>query len=308
MPIHVLRYDDFSAFSSSEFERQLAEIVGDLNYPVTFSAVPYALDVAMFSSHASIRLCPLPQHKIHLIRELVDQQLIEIALHGWSHISISQTRGFAEFSDTMPIETQRRLIRDGKHLLEDLFHRAVRLFVPPWNRLGNRTIEALLAEDITCVSAGYPSLWEAACPLGTPAAESLPSIPCWIDPGRTACGMRTAARWGARSENVVGTLFHDYDFLESGHTGAPLAVGTLRQLLTKLRSDPQVVPRAVGEVALAEGTAGWSRMHFHHELIQSCRASVLKRRWCQRTIGSVYWSLSGAHWTRLMSGLTALPL
>src|SRR5262249_59548051 len=79
---------------------------------------------------------------------LLREGLAEVALHGYTHLALAPLREYQEFSDAMPKETQRALIRRGQQHLEDIFGVKVRLFVPPWNRLADSTASVLREEGL----------------------------------------------------------------------------------------------------------------------------------------------------------------
>jgi hypothetical protein len=289
MIAHLLRYDDYSSRSSFPVECALVDLLGELDYPCTFSVIPFVLDGPAFTSAGKLGVCPLSKEKVSLIRGLVDRGTIEIALHGWSHIALSSIRDFAEFSDSMPVDTQRRLIRDGRCCLEDLFQRSISLFVPPWNRLGRSTIEALKAEDLCNVSAGYPSCWEPDSPLGLEAAECIRSIPCWLDPGATRGAINRARNVGDQGA-VVGTLIHDYDFVEAGYSLGSLSVPALHKVLTDVRCLPDVSGAHVSAITSNASQSGRQRLQMHVDLSHLCTSSFLGRRFWSKFVQSAYWS------------------
>lgn len=288
MPIHVLRYDDYSSRSSLDVERPLIQLIDELNYPCTFSVIPYVFDGAGFCQTGQLSLCRLSSEKANLIRNPVDRGMIEIALHGWSHVALSTIRDFAEFSDAMPMETQRRLIRDGRACLEDLFQRRISLFVPPWNRLGRTTIEALKAEEMFTVSAGYPSHWEPDSPLAGLEGKGITNVPCWREIRQTPHSIVLARRFGG-SGTIVGTQLHDYDFLESGYATGTFTMKALRDVLTPLRKQPDVSTMSAGNAAEAQGGAGWDRMRLHVELSRRYQNGFFRRRIWERYIRVAYW-------------------
>ena len=128
---HAFRYDDFSAASCTVVEERLVEMLLTHAIPCTFAAVPFVCDPSSLLSGGTITLVPLPKSKADLLKPLLRRKLAEVALHGYAHLSLSRIRGQQEFSDAMPIATQRALLRRGKEHLEDVFETSVRLFVPP---------------------------------------------------------------------------------------------------------------------------------------------------------------------------------
>ncbi len=152
MAIHVLRYDDFSACSSTRVEEGLVAMLLRHRIPCTFAVIPFACDADALLNGGEVKLCPLPGSKAAVLRPLLREGLAEIALHGYCHLTVAAIKGYQEFSDRMPKATQRRLMERGRRHLEDIFGLAVRLYVPPWNALGATTADVLREEGL-CVSS-----------------------------------------------------------------------------------------------------------------------------------------------------------
>ena len=115
-------------------------------------------------------------------------------------------RGYQEFSDRMPVETQRRLIQRGRRHLEELFGVKVRVYVPPWNRLSASTAVVLKEEEFL-LAGDFHDMPDAR----VLAVAQLPSA---TGIAETEQALRMACRLGGK-ETTVGTMIHDYDFAES---------------------------------------------------------------------------------------------
>lgn len=63
--------------------------------------------------------------------------------HGYQHINRVFTGWRDEFPDFFPAAQTRCLLRDGKHILEDLLQSKVTGYVPPWNNTGKKTVGIL---------------------------------------------------------------------------------------------------------------------------------------------------------------------
>lgn len=303
--IQVFRYDDFSAISSSVLERLLIDAISEAACPWTFSVVPFALDSDVFLATGDLHVRPISPEKVALVRDLVDSGLIEIALHGWTHIASSPLRHHAEFSDLMPLQTQRRLIGDGRRALEDAFGKAINLFVPPWNRLGATTLVALQEEGITVVSAGYPSHWDWESPLAAQSSDLFRSIPCWRRLSETEKSLRLTQRF-AGNQTVVGTLIHDYDFHEGGFRPIPgekpVTIADLKNILRIVRSAPGVEILTAGAAAMRI-EAGSSRFAAHSRLNRQCSTGFFSRRLWDRYIAAAYWDQAALRRWKLLSAV-----
>src|SRR2546429_49987 len=112
--IHVVRYDDFSAASESGVEEALFDLLLRHHIPCTVAVIPFVCDPRDLLNKGAIKLSPFPREKAKLLEPLLKARLGEVALHGYAHLALAPLRGYQEFSDAMPKETQRNLIRHGR--------------------------------------------------------------------------------------------------------------------------------------------------------------------------------------------------
>jgi peptidoglycan/xylan/chitin deacetylase (PgdA/CDA1 family) len=286
---HAFRYDDFSAASCTVVEERLIEMLLTHAIPCTFAAVPFVCDPNSLLSGGAITLVPLPKSKADLLKPLLRRKLAEVALHGYAHLSLSRIRGQQEFSDAMPIATQRALLRRGKEHLEHVFETPVRLFVPPWNRLSATTAVVLEEEGFQVSDEGGAS----ECP----EASRLARVPCPTLIRRTSAALRLARRWG--ESNLVGTVIHDYDFTESGLAPDSLTTKEFEALLVAWSRTPDVRPISLSAFLDSGGVDGHHRLEANAALQREVVRSRLAFR-LLRDARDVYWD------TRAARSLTAL--
>src|SRR5262245_39839939 len=107
--IHLVRYDDFSAASHEGVEEMLFDIFLRYRIPCTIAVIPFVCDPKSLVNVGEVKLLPLSREKARLPERLLKEGLAEVALHGYSHLALAPVRNYQEFSDRMPVETQRAL-------------------------------------------------------------------------------------------------------------------------------------------------------------------------------------------------------
>ncbi len=238
-----------------------------------------------------VKLRPLSRQKAELLQPLLNAGLAEIALHGYSHLALAPLREHQEFSDLAPVETQRALIRRGRRHLEDIFGLQVRLFVPPWNRLAASTAIVLREEGLLLSGTidGVADI-EQVC---------LPQVPCDVVIRHTARALQSARRLSGRG-NMVGTLFHDYDFLESGYPGAYLKLNEFEITLQRWAKMDAVRKVLVTEAIQANEQPVAERVRANASLRHSLSRSHLGRR-LMTGAHLVYWDAQTARRLALLA-------
>lgn len=225
--IVVFRYDDFSAASQTELEKELLDEMGRHGASLIVGVIPFICqDVNDLRTQ---KLSPLSIEKGDILRNASSKGVARIAQHGFSH----QTRRLGkpgdygvltEFAGLAP-DIQLERIDRGKALLERLTGERVTWFVPPWNSYDSNTLTVLKNLRFEVVSAA------AFGPI-TPDAPMrfLPATcPIW--------GLKEAiaqAKESGDKELVVVVLFHQYDFHEAKSKSAipsKLNLYEFRQLL-----------------------------------------------------------------------------
>jgi peptidoglycan/xylan/chitin deacetylase (PgdA/CDA1 family) len=276
--IHIIRYDDFSAASHTGVEEALFDIFLRNRIPCTVAVIPFICDPGNLLGSGAVKLSPLPGEKARLLDRLLREGLAEIALHGFAHLALAPMRGYQEFSDAMTVETQRALIRRGRQCLEDIFGVTVNLFVPPWNRLGSSTA-AVLREEGLMMSGD----------LHTDDDQDfeLAQVPCATLIKETERALLAAQRLGGRS-NTVGTMIHDYDFVESGYKAGSLRIAEFEVIASAWLKIPNARRMLVTDAILGNEEPGAERARANTQLRQRLVTSKLGRRLLS-SAGAVYW-------------------
>lgn len=252
----ALRFDDPSATSDKDLELGVIAALRDAKMPVTLAVIP-------FRETANGRLALNAENADHLVKAY-QAGLIEIALHGHSHIRRSHSAQPSEFIGLEPVE-QVALLKEGVlHLRQVFGQKAVTGFVPPWNTYDASTLAALDALEVSYVSAG----WET--PEGYTGSLSILPRTCQLTELRSA--VAEARRFARFSPDVVAVLHH-YDFLESRDKGAKLSLADLDDLFRWLRDQ-----RDVEVVTLGTMAGGASATGFHHAIRNQQRSQSLHWR------------------------------
>lgn len=274
--IHIIRYDDFSVASHAGVEEAMFDIFLRHRIPCTVAAIPFICDPAQLLNSGAVKLSPLTREKARLLDGLLKSGLAEVALHGYAHLALAPMRRQQEFSDAMPVETQRALIRRGRRHLEDVFGVRVRLFVPPWNRIGASTAIVLREEGLMMSGDLYND--------GHQDCE-LTQAPCAALIQETDKALFAARRLGGRG-NLVGTMIHDYDFVESGHQAGKLKMAEFEAIVSAWSKMNYVRRQLVADAILDHAESAAERLRANLQLCRRLKTSRLGRRLLPP---AVYW-------------------
>ncbi len=113
----LLRYDDYSAISNTDIERQLFEAVAKRGMNLIVAVVPFVAGIE-WQLRGPIPLHPLPPDKIALFKEF--SAYLEPVLHGYAHQTVSRYSGLSEFNHAIPASQQVARLQDAKSYLEDV--------------------------------------------------------------------------------------------------------------------------------------------------------------------------------------------
>jgi peptidoglycan/xylan/chitin deacetylase (PgdA/CDA1 family) len=289
--IHIVRYDDFSAASHRGVEEALFDIFLRLRIPCTVAVIPFICDPESLLDFGAVRLSPFPQEKARLLDGLLREGLAEVALHGYTHLALAPMREYQEFSDAMPVATQRVLIRRGRQYLEDIFGVKVRLFVPPWNRLGANTT-AVLREEGLMMSGDLSA-------DGIQDFE-LAQVPCATLIHETGRALLAAQRFGGRN-SMVGTMIHDYDFVESGYRVGSLRIAEFERIAGAWSRMPNARRMLITDAILSHDEPAAERLRSNTKLRQRLQSSKLGRLLLP-SAGMVYWDTTRARRLARLTG------
>lgn len=226
----AFRYDDYSAVSPLGVDRAVLDAFAKRGLPLTVGVTP-----ARASSDGA--LAAFSPERIQLLKSGLEEQLIEIALHGYDHHAISSDPYSTEFRG-VAFERQLQKIRAGRDRLEALFGTKPAGFIPPWNTYDANTLRALEKERFEYVSGDL--FWAPR------ATSSLVDIP-------TTCTLRnvTSVLRKLDQSAIAATLvvmFHPHDFEESGGDRAILTLDEFAELLDWIMQRPDTLVTSLRSV------------------------------------------------------------
>lgn len=238
----IFRYDDYSADSNTNVEKNLIEIFRKNKMPITFSVIPDVVagnpeDQAKQSMHA------LPLEKAEILKSARNEGIVNIAIHGYSHQTIRQ-RPFSEFGG-LDYHSQLARLKSGKMYIEWMVGAPVTIFVPPWNRFDRNTLLAMQILGFTTISANTdkeaidglkPDLLPIPC---SPLKKCILSIPatCSIYFMKDCI---LAAIQSSYQQPTIVVLVHSYDFIEDNPEKGFTSLQDFSELLHWLQEQPNI--------------------------------------------------------------------
>lgn len=188
----ILRYDDLSVRSPTDFEERLFAGIGNRGGRVLVGIIPPVGGVVV-------------NRKWKMVRRFVDHGVIVPALHGYRHHPniLYPGPGKSEFSN-LPLSQQKAMIHAGKTVLEKALIRPVGVFIPPYNSYDKNTLTALKTLGFDLVSASMGGVVEKGLQFlpGTLYPQDLPRLVSQVKARHIQRGL------------VVITM-HPFDFVES---------------------------------------------------------------------------------------------
>ncbi len=228
----VLRYDDYSAISNTYLETQILERLSDFNLPCTFAVIPTVTGNGFRNPQPSDSI-GIDAEKVALLRPYVDDGLIELALHGLTHQTVSgkSLQTLTEFSG-VPYETQISRLTTGKQILESQFGHSVYSFIPPWGNYDENTLRAVEASGFSVISAD---------PRGPALADSrLLYVPGTCRMHELKQAIAEARQLPSSNSALIMAVIHPYDFVEADAKRGVMTFKQFESILSDLSSDPSL--------------------------------------------------------------------
>ena len=201
----VFLFNDYSSRSFTDLEMKLINAFQKYNVPCTFGVIPY-VHAGDVHDPAPQDVVPLTPMKASILKDAIEANVLEVALHGYSHQTIlaSPAGGYTEFYG-LNYDSQKQKITDGKALLEEMLDTRVNTFIPPWQSYDLNTIQAIEELGFKNISAGMVGVTKDPCQL-----KFLPVTGTLFDL-RDAVG---AARKSREVQPIIVILIHENDFQE----------------------------------------------------------------------------------------------
>jgi predicted deacetylase len=219
----LLRFDDYSELSNASLDMRIIETIVGADCKVLVGVVPAVAELD-WAVGSDIPLRRLSRERARILREIVPHG-VEIAMHGYTHQTITRWSGLAEFGDAVSLQRQTERLLDGKNLLEDLFGCEIAWFVPPWNSYSTTTLQALKTSGFRGISADAS--------FG-PLEDGLSYAPASCLPRELPLAAKRAKVDAAAA---IITVMHDYDFLESRLKTDALSLKTFASMLTAVKTN-----------------------------------------------------------------------
>ena len=201
----IFRYDDYSTRSNTEAEQAVIGIFRKHGLPITFGVIPFP-SAGRFVDPNPQQLLTLTEEKTRLLVEAMQAGIVEVALHGYSHQSVSgkYDEGLSEFAGA-DFDTQLSKLKEGKSFLEGIIGRDVDIFIPPYETYDANTLRALEQAGFRCLAAGRYGL-----ETESPGLKLIPStcLMPWLE------ATIEAAEQSSEREPLIVVLLHDTDFVE----------------------------------------------------------------------------------------------
>ena len=226
--IHVaFRFDDPSENSDHELEKDIIKLCCKYRVPINFAVIPFKKingNVTPFSAHKAA----------HLIDAHRDGS-IEISQHGYLHINNQGDQSVPSEFIGASLSQQEHWIKSGKEVIDGLFGKSVRGFVPPFNSFDEKTLQVIKELDFSFLSAGWdlPGISTLPYPI-IPRTNQLFNAPETIK----------AAKKYTQLNPIIVVVLHPYDFTEISN-----ALALLENIFKQLLFDDDLTVTSLNKIA-----------------------------------------------------------
>lgn len=215
----VLRYDDYCTTSPTELEIKILDALQKKGASCTFGVIPYVDGLRN----------ALTQTKADILTKAMKTGTVEVALHGFDHISIRKDRNSEFFG--LDYSSQAEKIAKGKEFLEKMLDTKITTFIPPFNNYDLNTTRALEKLEFKNLSANVLGVAEESSSL-----NFLPAT-CGLHDLREAV---ESARHTPEVQSVIIVMFHPYEFVEANKKGGKISYQEFVDLLSWLTSQKDI--------------------------------------------------------------------
>ena len=225
----IFRFDDYSAVSNTQMEQKIINAFREHQACLTIGVIPYACAEDIHDP-AVQDVIPLPLIKGDILKMGLHDGIVDVALHGYSHQTIS-TAQWTEFSG-LEYNSQIQRLAKGKKFLEGMIDAPVNTFVPPWNRYDANTLRALETLGFSTLSADNKR-------RDGILSSKLNFLPYSSNLFRLRDAVKTS-RISPDPQPVIVVLFHEYDFKEINEKRGRITYQEFYELLNWVTSQEDV--------------------------------------------------------------------
>lgn len=234
----IFRYDDYCASDDPDrllVDERILDIHSRYGVPIVLGVIPEQNPSGDYPTAPLIE----DEQRMTLLRTIMDQGLVEIALHGYTHENLVSEGRPSEFTG-LPRDEQMKRIIQGKKSLEEWLDIEVDVFIPPFNTYDNTTLEILNQEGFRIISAGKSS---------APEAVDLISIPYWILLRSIDINLLLKEAEKSESFHPIVFLIHEYDFFESNSRQAVISLDDYEQAVSRVSSSNNLYGTTFSQLA-----------------------------------------------------------
>ncbi len=177
----LIRDDDTCAFTEPEELEKVYSKYWAIKIPINLSITPFRIPGGFGDFNPNMHW-GIPKHLwgsfkplilednhilVQWIKEKLEQKLIDVALHGYNHLTLPNEYNFSEEEIKIPQIIGREYFygknlyyktKEGKKYLENLLGLNLKAFIPPGNAISKEGLKAIIKNKLNLV--GVPSLWK----------------------------------------------------------------------------------------------------------------------------------------------------
>lgn len=235
----IFRYDDFRLQEDS-LQDEMIEMFAKENIPLHIAIIPYNQDTTPI-----LQNCQSFEH----VKELQRHGILKIALPGFCHKGETFQGEFLSLNE----QEQRFRLEMGSKLLDSIFGEHVHIFIPPWNRYNQITLDIL--SDL-----GYNIISSELTDNQLVSDERFQYYQEGCDhPAK----LRGIIKKNANREGLVVCMFHSYDLLGT------YTIGDLQKLLQDIKGNSQLHVVTMDELYHRNQSFNAERIeaNLHHPLL-----------------------------------------
>ena len=235
----IFRYDDFRLQEDS-LQDEMIEMFAEENIPLHIAVIPYNQDTTPILEESE---------SVKRVKVLQQQGILQIALHGFCHKGETYQGEFLALNE----HEQRFRLEKGSLLLDSIFGEHVHIFIPPWNRYNQITLDILADLGYNIISSELTDNQ-----LVTDKRFQYYQEGC----NHPAKLQQIVAR-NAKREGLAVCMFHRYDFTDS------FTMEDLKDVLREIKANPQTHIVTMDELYQRDQSFNETRIkaNLHHPLL-----------------------------------------